>query len=57
MSAHILARLVETSLLEVNEGIVESAQAMGATPLQIIFKFILPEDTQLTHFKPNHSHH
>ncbi len=33
----------ETSLLEVNEGIIESAQAMGATPLQIIFKFILPE--------------
>ena len=26
-----------------NEGIVESAQAMGASPLQIIFKFILPE--------------
>ena len=38
-----IGRLVETSLLEVNEGIVESAQAMGATPLQIIFKFILPE--------------
>ena len=38
-----MGRLIETSLLEVNEGIVESAQAMGATPLQIIFKFILPE--------------
>lgn len=38
-----IGRLVETSLLEVNEGIVESAQAMGASPLQIIFKFILPE--------------
>lgn len=38
-----IGRLVETSLLEVNEGIIESAQAMGATPLQIIFKFILPE--------------
>lgn len=38
-----IGRLVETSLLEVNEGIIESAQAMGATPLQIIFKFIIPE--------------
>lgn len=38
-----MGRLIETSLLEVNEGIVESAQAMGATPMQIIFKFILPE--------------
>ena len=37
-----IGRLVETSLLEVNEGIIESAQAMGA-PLQIIFNFILPE--------------
>ena len=38
-----IGRLVETSLLEVNEGIVESAQALGASPLQIVFKFILPE--------------
>ena len=38
-----IGRLIETSLLEVNEGIVESAQAMGASPLQIVFKFILPE--------------
>lgn len=38
-----LGRLIETSLLEVNEGIIESAQAMGATPWQIIFKFVIPE--------------
>ncbi len=38
-----IGRLIEISLLEVNEGIVESAQAMGATPMQIIFKFVLPE--------------
>src|SRR5690625_1210164 len=37
------SRLVENSLLEVDEGIIEAAKAMGATPLQIIFKFILPE--------------
>ncbi|KAA8734343.1 ABC transporter permease [Acinetobacter qingfengensis] len=38
-----MGRLIETSLLEVNDGIIESAQAMGATPWQIIFQFILPE--------------
>jgi D-methionine transport system permease protein len=38
-----IGRLIEISLLEVNEGIIESAQAMGATPMQIIFKFVLPE--------------
>jgi D-methionine transport system permease protein len=38
-----IGRLIETSLLEVNEGIIESAQAMGASPSQIIFKFIIPE--------------
>ncbi|WP_111883770.1 methionine ABC transporter permease [Acinetobacter sp. CFCC 11171] len=38
-----IGRLIETSLLEVNDGIIESAQAMGASPLQIITKFVLPE--------------
>lgn len=38
-----ISRLVENSLLEVEEGIVEAAQSMGATPLQIIYKFLLPE--------------
>lgn len=38
-----ISRLVENSLLEVDEGIVEAAKAMGATPLQIIFKFLIPE--------------
>ncbi|BCU64560.1 hypothetical protein F941_01825 [Acinetobacter bouvetii DSM 14964 = CIP 107468] len=38
-----IGRLIETSLLEVNEGIIESAQAMGASPWQIIFNFVLPE--------------
>lgn len=38
-----MGRLLEISLLEVNPGIVESAQAMGATPAQIIFKFVIPE--------------
>lgn len=37
------SRLVENSLLEVNEGIIEAAKAMGASPFQIVFRFILPE--------------
>ncbi|MGN1399354.1 MAG: methionine ABC transporter permease [Erysipelotrichaceae bacterium] len=38
-----IARLVETSLLEVENDIIEMAQSMGASPLQIIVKVILPE--------------
>ena len=41
--AHYIGRLVENSLLEVNPGIIEAAQSMGATPLQIIWYFLLPE--------------
>jgi D-methionine transport system permease protein len=35
--------LVENSLLEVDKGVIELAQAMGATPWQIIWRFLLPE--------------
>ncbi|GIN63851.1 ABC transporter permease [Robertmurraya siralis] len=38
-----IARLVENSLLEVEPGVIEAAEAMGATPWQIITKFLLPE--------------
>ncbi|MGP1908760.1 methionine ABC transporter permease [Metabacillus sp. JX24] len=38
-----IARLIENSLLEVDPGVIEAAEAMGATPSQIIFKFIVPE--------------
>ena len=38
-----MARLVENSLLEVNEGIIEAAQAMGASKAQIVFRFLIPE--------------
>lgn len=38
-----IARLVESSLREVNPNIIEAAQSMGATPLQIITKVMLPE--------------
>ncbi|MBQ7859544.1 MAG: ABC transporter permease [Faecalibacterium sp.] len=38
-----VARLVETSLREMDPGVIEAAQSMGATPLQIICKVMLPE--------------
>ena len=38
-----LARLIETAIKEVNGGVIEAAQSMGATPLQIIWKVLLPE--------------
>ena len=37
------ARLVETALREVERGIIEATQAMGASTLQIIFRALLPE--------------
>jgi D-methionine transport system permease protein len=38
-----VARLAETSLREVSPNIIEAAQSMGATPLQIIVKVMIPE--------------
>lgn len=38
-----VSRLVETSLREVDAGVIEAAQSMGATPLQIILKVMIPE--------------
>ena len=38
-----VSRLVETSIREVDSGVVEAAQSMGATPLQIITKVLIPE--------------
>ena len=42
-AAPFVARLVETSLREVDKGVIEAAQSMGCTPFQIIWKVILPE--------------
>jgi D-methionine transport system permease protein len=42
-SAPFIARLVENSLLEIPSGLIEAARAMGAKPLQIIRKVLLPE--------------
>lgn len=41
--APYIGRLVENSLLEVNPGILEAAESMGATPFQVIRYFLLPE--------------
>lgn len=38
-----VARLVETSLREVNPNIIEMAQSMGASPFQTIVKVLIPE--------------
>ena len=38
-----IARLIENSLLEVDPGVMEAAQAMGATPWQIMMRFLIPE--------------
>jgi len=42
-TAPYIGRLVENSLLEVDKGVIELAQAMGATVWQLIWKFLLPE--------------
>jgi D-methionine transport system permease protein len=42
-AAPFVARLVETALREVERGLIEAAQAMGASTLQIVFKVLLPE--------------
>ena len=38
-----IARVVDNALLEVNKGLIEAAQAMGATTTQIIIKILIPE--------------
>lgn len=42
-AAPFVARLVETALREVDSGLIEAAQAMGATTTQIVWKVLLPE--------------
>lgn len=42
-SIPIVARMVESSLQEVSPGIIEAAESMGASPLEIIVRFMLPE--------------
>ncbi|HIU63896.1 MAG TPA: ABC transporter permease [Candidatus Avacidaminococcus intestinavium] len=42
-AAPFVARIIESALLEIDHGVIEAAQAMGASPLQIITKVLLPE--------------
>lgn len=42
-AAPFIARMVETSLSEVDAGVIEAAQSMGASTLQIVWKVYLPE--------------
>ncbi|MGN0305663.1 MAG: methionine ABC transporter permease [Lachnospiraceae bacterium] len=42
-AAPFVARMVESSLREVDEGVIEAAKAMGASRIQIILKVLLPE--------------
>ena len=38
-----IARLIEGAIREVDHGLIEAARAMGASPLQIVWKVLLPE--------------
>ena len=42
-AAPFIARMVETSLSEVDAGVIEAAQSMGASTFQIVRKVYLPE--------------
>jgi D-methionine transport system permease protein len=42
-AAPFIARMAENSLLEIPEGVLEAARAMGATRLQIVRKVLIPE--------------
>ena len=42
-AAPFIARMVESSLKEVDKGVIEAAESMGASPFQIMFKVLLPE--------------
>jgi D-methionine transport system permease protein len=37
------ARLVEAAIREIDSGLIEAARAMGASPMQIVFKVLLAE--------------
>lgn len=41
--APFIARIIESSLLEIDPGVIEASLSMGASPMQIITKVLLPE--------------
>ena len=38
-----MGRVVDNALLEIDKGVIEAAQSMGASPFEIIFKVLIPE--------------
>jgi D-methionine transport system permease protein len=42
-AAPFIARLVEGAIREVDSGLIETASSFGATPLQVVFKVLIPE--------------
>jgi D-methionine transport system permease protein len=42
-AAPYVARMVESSVKEVDAGVIEAAHAMGTPPLRIVFKVLIPE--------------
>lgn len=42
-AAPFIARIVESSIKEVDKGVIEAALSMGASPFQIIYKVMIPE--------------
>ncbi len=42
-STPFIARLIEGAIREVDQGLIEAARAFGASPLQIVFKVLIPE--------------
>lgn len=42
-AAPFVARMIESSLREVDAGVIEAAQSMGSTGMQIMFKVVIPE--------------
>lgn len=42
-AAPFIARMVESSLREVDKGLIEASLSMGASPFQVIYKVLLPE--------------
>ncbi|GEN83063.1 ABC transporter permease [Sporosarcina luteola] len=42
-ASFVVARVVENNLISIDPGVIEAAEAMGASPRQIIFTVLIPE--------------
>ncbi|RSK36518.1 methionine ABC transporter permease [Bhargavaea beijingensis] len=43
VASFTIARVVENNLVSIDPGVIEAAQAMGASPMRIIFTVLIPE--------------